>query len=103
MIWREKKTKSDVEELLICSCSLVKEVLSNLSRCLKKVREQILQVPEGEECRWREQQEQKPRDEEGLELSRNPEGGEVLTEAVNKECRRLRARTSNADGLQRTV
>ena len=92
-----------MEELLICSCSLVKEVLSKLSRGLRKVREQILQVQEGEECRQREQQEQKPRDEEGLELSRNTEGAEVLTEAVNKECRRLRACTSNADRLQRTV
>ena len=51
----------------------------------------------------KDQQEQKPRDEEGLELSRNTEGAEVLTEAVNKECRRLRACTSNADRLQRTV
>lgn len=79
----EKKTKSDVEELLICSCSLVKEVLSNLSRGLKKGREQILQVQE------RGQQEQKPRDKEGLELSRNTEEAEVVTEAVNKERRRL--------------
>lgn len=79
----KKMIKSDVEELLICSCSLVKEVLSNLSRGLKKGREQILQVQE------REQQEQKPRDKEGLELSRNTEEAEVVTEAVNKEQRRL--------------
>lgn len=79
----KKMIKSDVEELLICSCSLVKEVLSNLSRGLKKGREQILQVQE------REQQEQKPRDKEGLELSRNTEEAAVVTEAVNKERRRL--------------
>lgn len=79
----KKMIKSDVEELLICSCSLVKEVLSNLSRGLKKGREQILQVQE------REQQEQKPRDKEGLELSRNTEEAAVVTEAVNKEQRRL--------------
>lgn len=79
----KKMIKSDVEELLICSYSLVKEVLSNLSRGLKKGREQILQVQE------REQQEQKPRDKEGLELSRNTEEAEVVTEAVNKEQRRL--------------
>ena len=39
-----------------------KKFLSNLSRGLKKVREQILQGQEGEHCRQREEQGRKPRD-----------------------------------------
>lgn len=83
MIWRGKKTKSDVEELLICLCSLVKEVPLKFEQGPKESKGANPTGERGRTLQAEGRARPKAQRQECLELPGNTQGAEVVAEALS--------------------
>ena len=104
MIWRGKKTKSDVEELLICLCSLVKEVPLKFEQGPEESKGANPTGARGRTLQAEGRARPKAQRQECLELSGNTQEAEVVAEAVSEELRgseRSQAVRTDWGGLRR--